>query len=153
MGSHNHAESVTRFLVIDSKQNFDTYSSFYYGHLWKPSSKTFSLGTRSKTFLKSTTAVYSKHLNVINTEWIRSYTNNYSIPKISMQKSFNQSIVHSNPVMFLNCYLAGPHLTLGHCWGSSLTNPVLITDLDSWFNEKVSGSLLTRLGTKACLRF
>ena len=28
---------------------------------------------------------------------------------------------------FLNCYLAAPRLTLGHCRGGRLTNPMLIT--------------------------
>ena len=53
---------------------------------------------------------------------------------------------------FFNCNLAAPHPTLGHCRGGSLTNLVLITALVPWFGLKVTWSLTTSLGLKACLR-
>ena len=53
---------------------------------------------------------------------------------------------------FFNCNLAVPHPTLGHCRGGSLTKLMLITALVPWFDLKVTWSLVTRLGLKACLR-
>ena len=50
---------------------------------------------------------------------------------------------------FFNCYLVDPRPTLCHCWGDSLTNPMLITAFDSRFDPKVAGSLVTRLGPQA----
>ena len=50
--------------------------------------------------------------------------------------------------LFFNCYLAAPRRTLGHYWGSSLTNPMLITAFDSWFDPKITRSLVTRLGLR-----
>ena len=45
------------------------------------------------------------------------------------------------------CYLAAPQHTLGHCEGGSLINPMVITAL-TYFNLKVTRSLITRLGSK-----
>ena len=47
-------------------------------------------------------------------------------------------------VIFFNCYLAAPRPTLGHYWGDSLNHPMLITTYYI-FDQKVTGSLLTRL--------
>ena len=57
----------------------------------KPSSETFPVGTRSKIFL-STTAVYSKHLNIKYTEYTGDQTMIIPSLKLSLQKSFNQSV-------------------------------------------------------------
>ena len=37
---------------------------------------------------------------------------------------------------FLNCYLAVPRSTLGHCRGGRLTNPMLITAFGYWFQPE-----------------
>ena len=50
--------------------------------------------------------------------------------------------------LFFNCYLAAPRPTFGHCQGGSLFNPTLITAF-TYFDPKVNGSLVTRLGHKA----
>ena len=58
------------------------------------------------------------------------------------------TILSKMPVLFffiLNCYLAAPWPTLGHCRGDSLTHPMLITAFYI-FGPKVTGSLVTRLG-------
>ena len=47
---------------------------------------------------------------------------------------------------FFNCYLAVPRPTLGHSWGDSLANPMLITAFFYIFDPKVTRSLVTRLG-------
>ena len=49
---------------------------------------------------------------------------------------------------FFNCYLAEPQPTFSHYWGDSLTHPMLITCV-LIFNQKVTGSLVTRLGPEA----
>ena len=46
---------------------------------------------------------------------------------------------------FFNYCIAAPWPTLGHCQGGSITNPVLITGLDSWFNPEVTGILVRRM--------
>ena len=51
-------------------------------------------------------------------------------------------------IHFFNCYLAAPRPILGHCRGGSFTNPMLITAF-SYFDLKVTGNLVTRLGLKA----
>ena len=52
----------------------------------------------------------------------------------------------AKPILFFNCYLAAPRLTLGHSQEDSLTNPMLITALFNYFDPKLTGSLVTRLG-------
>ena len=47
---------------------------------------------------------------------------------------------------FCNCYLADPWPTLGHSQGDSLTSPMLLTKFFNFFDPKVTGSLVTRLG-------
>ena len=37
---------------------------------------------------------------------------------------------------FFNGYLAGPQPTLGHCWGGSLINPMLVTVFWFWNQPK-----------------
>ena len=56
---------------------------------------------------------------------------------------------YKNDFIFFSCYLAAPRQTLGHCRGGSLTNPILITAFNSWFDPKVTRSLVMRLGHKA----
>ena len=56
---------------------------------------------------------------------------------------------HCSNLIFLNCYLAAPRPTLGHCRGGRLTNPKLITAFFIYFDPKVTGSLVTRLVPKA----
>ena len=51
--------------------------------------------------------------------------------------------------LFFDCFLAVPRPTLGRCWGGNLTDLILITASDSWFDSKVTGSLVTWLGLKA----
>ena len=41
--------------------------------------------------------------------------------------------------VFFNYYLAAPRPTWGHCQEKSLTNPMLITVFDSWF-DLISGN-------------
>ena len=48
---------------------------------------------------------------------------------------------------FFNCYLAAPQPTMGHCQGADLTNLMFITAF-TYFNLKVTGSLLTKVGTQ-----
>ena len=51
--------------------------------------------------------------------------------------------------VFLKCYLVAPRPTLGHCRGGSLINLMLITTFLTYFDPKISRSLVTRLGPKA----
>ena len=49
---------------------------------------------------------------------------------------------------FFICHLVAPWPNLGHCWGGSLTNLMLITTF-IYFNPKHTKCLITRLGPKA----
>ena len=49
-------------------------------------------------------------------------------------------------ILFFNCYLAAPRLTLGHSQEDSLSNPMLITAFLNYFSLKVTRSLVMRLG-------
>ena len=49
-------------------------------------------------------------------------------------------------ILFFNCYLAVPRLTLGHSQEGSLNNPMLISKFLNYFDLKVTRSLVTRLG-------
>ena len=40
--------------------------------------------------------------------------------------------MYVNTCNFSNCYMAAPQPTLGHSWGSSLTNSMLITAFDTY---------------------
>ena len=88
--------------------------------------------------------------------WISKWRSTFLIPLI---KSFHAlttfKIAPSPPrplsvawVSFFNCYLAAPRPTLGHCRGGSLTNQMLITVFDSWFEPKVTVGFITRVGPK-----
>ena len=48
---------------------------------------------------------------------------------------------------FLNCYLAVPRPTLGHSWGDSLSNLMVITAFFYYFDPKVIRSLVMRFGS------
>ena len=45
------------------------------------------------------------------------------------------------------CYLANPWSTLGHCWRGGLID-LLLTSVCYLFNRKITGSLVTKLGSK-----
>ena len=50
---------------------------------------------------------------------------------------------------FFKCYLAAPRANSGHYKRVSLTNPILITAFWYSLDPKVTGCLVTRLGSKA----
>ena len=54
--------------------------------------------------------------------------------------------VFSPACHFFNCYLIPPLPTLGHYWGDSLTNLILITFFND-FDLKVTGNLMVSLGS------
>ena len=65
------------------------------------------------------------------------WTPSHKVSKTTLRKFRN----------FFICYLATPRLTLEHCQGGSLSNPIVITAL-TYFSLKVTGRLVTRLGSK-----